>query len=99
MLGVLQQKVKGPPSDCSLQDRLVMCEIKLKEPADGSERKEVKQRRQRGVQQPPFCRFYSETSTTAHEPLQHRRRADVLGEAQHSYIQSPSVFKVCWDFN
>lgn len=37
MFGVLQRKVKNLQSDCSLQDRPVMCEIKLKEPTDGSE--------------------------------------------------------------
>lgn len=37
MSDVLQRKVKNSLSDCSLQDRLVTCEIKLKEPTDGSQ--------------------------------------------------------------
>lgn len=96
MLGVLQRKVKTSQSDCSLQARLVMCEIKLKEPTDGSShRKEVKQRSnaaEKDLQHDSSVPLGDKQNLTG--PVEHQKRAAAFGEARHSHSQSCGNHKV-----
>lgn len=78
-----------------------MCEIKLKEPTDGSEIQEGGEAEETVRKQPKICSItaasYSETNRTSHGPVKHRKRAAVFGEAQHSYSQSCGNHKCIQD--
>lgn len=75
-----------------------MCEIKLKEPTDGSEIQEGGEAEETVRKQPKITAVsYSETNRTSHGPVKHRKRAAVFGEAQHSYSQSCGNHKCIQD--
>lgn len=108
MFGVLQRKVKNSQSDCSLQDRLVMCEIKLKEPTDGSKTQDggeaeeaVRSAAAKDLQhkQQGSSQRQTEPRTGQLNTETEQRCLAKPSTATFRVVATTSVSKMCWDFN